>query len=367
MNNLKFWSAMTLLAIAASSTSCKEATVQQSEKSYKTLTIENSNTNVNSKYTASIRGEQFVDIRPQISGVITNIAIAEGAKVTKGQTLFVIDQVPYQAALEVAKANVKSAKATVATAQLNVDSNKELLSEKVISQIEYQTSLNTLASAQAALALAEANQKIASNNLSYTVIKSPVNGVAGMINYRIGALVSSSSESPLVSVSNNDHMYAYFSISESSLISLLEQSGSTEELLAQMDSVTLILNNGSTYSLPGKVDAISGVIEQSTGTVGLRALFDNPDQILRDGGNGSLVISTLHEDVIVIPKVATYEIQNKIFAFKVIDGKASSAEITVMPNDNGQEYIVTRGLSQGDVIIAEGAGLLREGTVINAK
>lgn len=367
MRKQRFIPVLAALALTASLISCKEAARPQMEKSYKTLTVEKSNASISTLYSASIRGEQFVDIRPQVSGVITKIAINEGAKVTKGQTLFVIDQVPYQAALEVAKANVMSAKSAYSTAKLNAESAQALYKQEVISQNELLTLENALSTAVASLAQAEAEQRNAINNLSYTVVKSPVEGAVGMINYRTGALVSSSITSPLLSVSNNNKMYAYFSISESALLSLIEQSGSTEALLEGMDDVTLILNNGSTYSEKGEVDAISGVIDQSTGSVSLRASFANPNELLRDGGNGALSITTKYEDVIVIPKIATYEIQDKTFAFKVENEKAVSVEITVQQGDNGKEFIVTSGLKVGDVIIAEGAGLMREGTTVKTK
>ncbi len=366
MKRVRIIPALVLLAIATTSTSCREQVKPQATKEYKTLIVSKGNTSVSTRYTASIRGEQFVDIRPQVSGTITKIAIAEGAKVSKGQTLFVIDQVPYTAAVEAAQALVASAEAAVATAKLNAQSGEALYREQVISQIEMQTLQNTLLSAESALKQAVAEQTTARNNLSYTVVKSPVDGVAGMINYRQGALVSSTIDNPLVSVSNNDKMYAYFSISESALLTLIEQSGSTDKLIEEMDDVILILNNGSTYAHAGEVDAISGVIDSSTGSVAARALFDNPEQMLRDGGNGSLSIATIYEDVIIIPKVATFEIQNKTFVYKVVDNKATSAEIVIVQGDNGNEFIVKSGIEVGDEIVAEGAGLLREGTIIKA-
>lgn len=356
-----------LLASVMAVTSCKESSNaggNQAPKIYKTLTVSKSNTSINSKYSTSIRGEQFVDIRPQVSGVITDIKIQEGANIKKGQTLFIIDQVPYKAALDVAIANVKSAEAAVATAKLNAESNQSLYEESVISEIELQTTLNTLASAEAALALAEAQETTARNDLSYTVITSPVDGMSGMINYRVGALVSSSISDPLVSVSNNNNMYAYFSISEAALMSLIENSGSTDAFMKDMDEVTLMMSNGREYAHKGKVDVISGVINQATGSVVGRAIFPNPEQMLRDGGNGVLTIPTSYENVIVVPKIATYEIQDKVFAFKVVDGKTTSALLEIYPYNNGKEYIVEGGLEVGDIIIAEGAGLLREGTPV---
>lgn len=356
--------ALAVVALSLATLSCKQVAPQQAEKEYKVLTVNPTQSQVSNQYTTTIRGKQFVDIRPQISGVITQILINEGAEVKKGETLFIIDQTPYKAAVDVATANVKSAKSTVATAKLNADSSKELLEAGIISETEYQVTSNTLAAAEAALALAVAQEVNAKNDLSYTVIKSPVDGVASMINYRVGALVSSTITDALVSVTNNDQMYAYFSMSEAQILSLTRKMGSTQQVLESMPAVKLLLKDGVAYDLLGKIDAISGTIEQTTGTVSLRALFENPNQMLRDGGSGSIVVYTDMDDVYVIPKIATYEIQDKKFVYKVVDGMAKSAQITVYPIDNGQEFIVTEGLQTGDVLVAEGAGLLRENTPI---
>lgn len=364
MINTRYLSSLMLVTTLLLTVSCSEPVQQRRAKSYKTLTAERSSSHVKSEYTASIRGLQFVDIRPQVSGVITKIAINEGAKVKKGQTLFIIDQVPYKAALEIAKANVKSAQSRVATAKLNAVSSEELLKEDIISTTEQQIALNALSSAQADLALAEAQELNASNNLSYTVVKSPVDGATSMLPYRVGTLVNPSIVEPLVSVTNDKDMYAYFSMSESQILSLIRQNGSAENLLENMPEVELILNDGVSYEHKGKIDAISGIIEQTTGTVSLRAIFENPEQMLRDGGNGTLVIETEHENVIVIPQIATFELQNKVFVFKVVEGKAVSTQISVVAPNNGVEYIITSGLKEGDVIIAEGAGLVREGSPV---
>ncbi|MFR9602956.1 MAG: efflux RND transporter periplasmic adaptor subunit [Rikenellaceae bacterium] len=357
---------ITLVALSLMVTSCNQNGQNGggAAKEYKTLTVGLGSSDIDARYSASIRGEQFVDIRPQVSGVITQILVKEGANITKGQTLFVIDQVPYKAALDVAVANVKSAEASVATAKLNADNARELHKESVISSNELQITLNTLASAEANLALMKAQEQSARNDLSYTVIKSPVDGVASMIPYRVGALVSSSITDPLMSVSNNKNMYAYFSMSESQLLALTRVSGSADNLTQSMDKVELILRDGEKYDQLGEIDAISGTIDRTTGTVSMRAMFANPDQMLRDGGSGSVVITTQMENVIVVPKIATFEIQNIVFAYKVVDGKAVSSQLGVYPYNNGKEYVVESGLELGDIIIAEGAGLLREGTPV---
>lgn len=345
--------------------SCGTQQQQGTAAHYKTLTVELSNQTLQSAYTATLRGRQYVEIRPQVSGIITEIRINEGDVVRKGQTLFVIDQVPYKAALETAMANVKSAEAKLATSKLTAESKEELFKENVVSEFDMQTAQNALAEAQAALAQAKADEVNARNNLSYTEVKSPVNGVASMIPYRVGALVSSSIAEPLVTVSDDEEIYAYFSMDENQIIDLITQYGSLQKALELMPEVSLTMSNGKSYSHAGHVNAISGTVDESTGAVSLRAAFANPDRLLRNGGSGSVVVPTVRDSVIVIPQAATYELQNRVFVYKVVDGKTKSAPVEVFRLNNGTEYIVESGLEPGDVIIAEGAGLVREGITID--
>ncbi len=344
---------------------CKDASPAVEGSSYKTLVVGPADRTLSRQFTASIKGRQSVEIRPQVSGTITQVCINEGAKVEKGQPLFVIDQVPYQAALETAVANVKSAEASVANARMTVDSKQVLYDNKVISDFDLQTSRNALQEAEAALAQAKAQETNARNDLSYTVVKSPVDGVTGMLPYRVGALVDASISEPLATVSDDAEMYVYFSMTENQILALVRQYGTLDETLKHMPDVELLLSDGQPYAHKGKVDAISGTIDSGTGAVSLRATFPNPERMLRNGGNGTVVFPYVRDSVLVIPQEATYEIQDKIFAYRVVDGKATSTQIIVFPVNDGQEYIVEQGLAVGDTIVAEGAGLLQEGTIIN--
>lgn len=350
--------------------SCKEAPKKQQasrERIYKTMTVEAADRTLTTGYAATISGCQTVEIRPQVSGMITDILINEGDFVSKGQVLFVIDQTPYKAAYEIAQANVKSAEAGLSTAQLILDSNKELFEQGVVSEFDLMTSRNDLVDAEARLALARAEEINATNNLSYTEVRSPLDGVASMIPYRVGALVSSSITTPLVTVSDDSEVYAYFSMAENTMLDLIQAYGSLKEAIREMPEVELLMSNGKKYPKKGRIDAVSGTISATTGAVSLRATFPNKSRLLRDGGSGKVVIPTILNNSIVIPQSATYELQEKIFVYKVIDGKAVSAAITVLPQNNGVEYIVESGLSVGDVIIAEGAGLVREGATIKTE
>ncbi len=353
-----------MLACLALLASCDKAQQQKASVMYKTDTVALTDRVLKSDYTATMQGRQHVEIRPQVSGIITDIKINEGDIVHKGQVLFIIDQVPYKAALETASANVKSAEAALATARLTAESKEELFKEEVVSEFDLLTARNALAEAEATLAQARAQEINAENNLSYTEVKSPVNGIASMIPYRVGALVSSSISDPLVTVSDDEEIYAYFSMAENQILDLIQQYGSLQKAMAQMPEVELTMSNGKTYPYTGRIDAISGTVDKSTGAVRLRATFKNPDKLLRNGSSGTVVVPTTLKECIVIPQTATYELQNRVFVHKVIDGMTQSSPVEVFRLNNGTEYIVTSGLQPGDIIVAEGAGLVREGTVI---
>ena len=225
--------------------SCKEQKQNREPVSYKTMTVSMSETELYRSYSASIEGNQYVEIRPQISGLITRICIDEGARISKGTPLFIIDQVPYEAALKTASASVKSAQAKVSTARLTATGKQELYKENVISDFELQTALNSLGEAEALLAQAEADEMNARNNLSYTIIKSPVDGVAGMIPYKVGALVNSSISEPLVTVSSVNEMFAYFSVSENQLQELVGEPDEDTGFIENLPLVELKLGNGN--------------------------------------------------------------------------------------------------------------------------
>ena len=356
-----------VMACFMAAVSCGQAPTAMGPADYAVMTIATTDREIPINYSATIRGRQDIAIYPQVSGTIFELCVNEGQTVSKGQPLFIIDQVPYKAALQTAEANVAAAKAGVATAQLTYDSKKELYAKNVVSQYDLLTAENTLLTAKAQLAQAEAQRVNAANNLSYTVVKAPANGVVGTLPYRVGALVSASISKPLTTVSDNSDVYVYFSMTENQLLNLTRQYGSIANTLKNMPDVRLVLNDGSVYDRTGRIESISGVIDTSTGSVQLRAVFPNADGLLHSGGAGSVIVPNIHKDCVVVPQVATFELQNKVYVYKVEDGKATSSMIDVEKINNGREYIVKSGLTPGDVIVAEGVGLLREGTPIVVK
>ncbi len=357
-----------LVLCACVGTSCKEeekSTIRNRE--YGVMVLEPTSRKLNSIYSASIRGKQDIDIRTKVSGYITDINVKEGAVVRKGQTLFVIDQAPYEAELQTAIANVNVAQASVDAAELTANSKEQLFKQKIISDFELRMARTTLASERATLAQAKAKEVNARNNLSYTLVKSPADGVLGTLPFRVGTLVSPSDATPLTSVSDNSEMYVYFSMSESQVLSLTRRHGSLEQALQQMPSIELQLNDGSIYSEMGRIEAISGIIDPTTGSVSIRARFPNYKRLLLSGGTGNVILPHRQDGCIVIPQSATFEIQDKVYAFKLENGIAKSRVIGVFEISNGKEYVVESGLMEGDTIVVEGVGLLRDGTAIKIK
>lgn len=352
---------------AMAAVGCGQAPVASGPAQYAVLEVATTTREIPSNYSATVRGRQDIDIYPQVGGTISEVCVTEGQRVSKGQPLFIIDQVPYKAALQTAEANVAAAKAGVATAQLNYESRKELFAKNVVSKFDLTTAENSLLTAKASLAQAEAQRVNAANSLSYTVVKAPANGVVGTLPYRVGALVSSAMPKPLTTVSDNSVMYVYFSMNENGLLDLTRRYGSIDATLQQMPAVQLRLNDGSIYPEEGRIESISGVIDPSTGSAQLRAAFPNAGGLLHSGGAGNVVLPRTYENCIVVPQHATFELQDKVYVYKLVDGKASSSMIEVDKISNGREYIVKSGLAPGNVIIAEGVGLLREGTPVVPK
>lgn len=347
--------------------SCKGEEKKPQEKEQvrnKVMVVGKNDMTLYREYSARFTGCQIVEVRPQVSGKITQVKINEGDKVSKGQVLFVIDQAPFIAATRDAVAARKMCEAKLATARMNYNNEVKLKESDVVSQYSVETMLNTLHEAEAALAQAQAREAEANNNLAYTVVRSPLSGVASMIPWHVGSLVSSSISQPLVTVADDHEVYAYFSISENEAMRLIADHGSVEKFIAHAPAVSLRMANGEEYKSEGRITAMSGTVTASTGAVGLRATFPNPQRLLHDGGSGTIVMTVRRNDCIVIPQEATYELQNRTFVYKVVDGKTKATPVTLFPQNDGHGYIVEEGLQVGDTIVAEGAGLIKEGMTV---
>ena len=333
-------------------------------REYAVMTLEPDSMEWYSNYPAAIKGKRDIEIRPNVSGFITELRVDEGSVVRKGQVLFVIDTVPYKAALKVAETNVEVARANAETARLTAENKRELQRRDIISEYDLQMAENSYASAKAQLAQAEAQLVNARNNDSYTRVTSPLDGVVGEIPFRVGSLVSPSSATPLTTVSDNAEMYVYFSMTERQILELAAQYGA-DNFLSKLPAVSLKLSDGSIYPLKGEIETISGIIDTQTGSSNMRATFANPHKLLRSGGSGVIMIPMKNNQALLVPQKATYEIQDKKFVYVLNDDSTvKSTEITISSIDNGKDYMVLSGLKAGDRIVIEGVNTLKDGMKI---
>ena len=323
------------------------------DNEYPIETVAESSAALQSTYPATINGIQDVEIRPKVSGFLTQINVTEGQTVSAGQVLFVVDNETYQAQVRQAQAAVNTAQSAVNTAKLTFENTKQLHASKVVGDYELQTAENTFQCAQAQLAQAQAALASAKEALSFCYVKSPAAGVVGTLPFKKGALVSASNV--LTHVSDISKMEVYFSLTEKDMLSLSQGEGGLRAAIDAFPPVKLQLTDGSVYAHEGKVVAVSGVIDKTTGSVQVKAHFPNPEKLLKSGGSGSIIIPRSADAAIVIPQRVVMEVQNKKFVYLLKDSnKVAYTEITVDPQNDGVNYIVTSGLKVGDKYVTNG-------------
>lgn len=352
---------VTTATLGALLSSCgkKDESAQQAQApQLQVLTVEQGDATLYKSLPATLKGKTDVDIRPQVSGNITAVHVEEGQHVRKGQVLFTLDQVPYQAAVDQALSAVNSAKTAVATSEINVSNQKALYERNIIPQTQYQVAENQLAQAKAQLAQAQAALTSARNQLSYTVVKAPSDGVVGAIPYRVGALASPSMMTPLTTVSDNSEVYAYIALNQNDLLGMTDGgTRSLESAVKDIPNLKLVLSNGTEYPLDGRIESVSGLVDNATGAASVRVLFPNPSGMLRSGYTGQVLIPVQATNSILIPQKSTYEMQDMRYVFTLNDSNITvPTRIEVMELNDGKSFVVTEGLKPGDRIVTEGIG-----------
>jgi len=292
------------------------------------VVLKDSTVKISLSYPATIRGVQDVAIYPQVDGRIMDIYVKEGQKVKAGDALFAIDDIPFTSAYEVAQANLEMAKAGVETAKLTYESKKNLFDRQVISEYQLKLAYNDLLTARAALSQAKANLVKAHNDLSFTKVRTMVDGLVGNLPYKLGSLVGPSIPEPLTVVSDNSKVYADFSIAENTYLEIAKASKNDIKL-----PLSLIMNNGTVYEYPGEIYSRSGLISGETGALPMRSIFPNPDAKLLSGGAGTVVLSYDEPHSILIPRTSMKEIQNKMFVFKISKGKLEQVPVNAYHYD----------------------------------
>ncbi len=323
---------------------------QSSAKTYPVQSVSIKNVELHTVFPTVLQGEIDIEIKPRIDGFIEAVYVDEGSIVKKGQVLFEINS-------PVSEQNIETAEANYNTAKLDVERMRPLAEKGIISNVLLQTYENAFSSAEAAYESAKAT-------LSWTKVKSPVDGIVGTLPFRLGSLVNSSSI--LTSVANTQHVVAYFSMNEKELLQYMRSwEGNTQaEKIKNMPSVKLLLADGSEYEHEGRIETISGVVDPNTGSVNFRAVFDNPNGLLRSGTSGQIIIPRTVKNTFLIPQKATFSQQDKILVFKYENGKVKQKVISVKSTPDGKNYAVFDGLKNGDQIVTDGVSTLKDGMEI---
>ena len=242
------------------------------------------------EYPAAIQGTVDVEIRPQVSGNLDEVFVDEGAYVTKGQTLFKINEQPYREQLNNALASLHAAEAALINAQLEIDKLTPLVQNKVVSDYQLKSAKASHRIANANLDQAKAIVSSAKINVGYTTITAPVSGYIGRLPKKQGSLVSSADIEPLTKLSDVHEVYAYFSLGETDFINFKAlYSGNTfDDKIKKLPPVTLILADNNAYAETGKIDMVDGQFDKNTGAITLRATFPNSKGLLRSGNTGKV-------------------------------------------------------------------------------
>ncbi|GAB3758229.1 efflux RND transporter periplasmic adaptor subunit [Spirosoma pomorum] len=326
------------------------------------VTLKESAVTLTKDYPARIEGKVNVDIRPQAEGYLEKIYVEEGAFVKAGQPLFKIADAPYREQLNTALANLHAAQAELKRAELEVEKFTQLSQSRVTSDFQLKTAKAAYESVKATVALQEAAVATAKINLGFTLVKAPVSGYIGRIPKRIGNLASRTDVEPLTTLSDIHQVYAYFSMTEQDFLAL---SRTSEQPLSQtiqkLPAVQLVLADGLPYAQKGKVQMVDGKFDTGTGSISVRAMFDNPRYLLRSGNTGRITLPETRQNVLLVPTQATADIQNKIYVFRLTkDNRAERVAITVN-GKSGDNYVLAKGLQPGDRIVAKDASLVTEG------
>lgn len=370
-NNVKLfneWVFLLLITLTLFLASCAEnpAPMATAAPALPVITVTEQSQETFVDYPAAIKGAVDLEIRPQISGTIDRIYVNEGQLVNKGQVLFQISPLPFQAQLNNAKAALSAAKAAVLNAQLEIDKLTPLVQNKVVSPFQLQTAKTAHQIALANVEQAKAGVSSAQINLNYTKITAPISGYIGRLPKKQGSLVGPADPDALTQLSDIRQMHVYFSLAETDFIHFNETYAgkSVADRLDHLPPVSLVLADQTIYPQKGKIDMIDGQFDNTTGAITLRASFPNAAGHLRSGNTGKIRLGLPHDHVLLVPQESTIEIQDKVFVFTVgKDNKVSKQPIKVLAT-SGTNYLVEEGLNAGDQIVSKGFESLKEGDLI---
>ncbi|MFA4976347.1 MAG: efflux RND transporter periplasmic adaptor subunit [Sphingobacterium sp.] len=330
------------------------------------LVLNKTDTVVYTEYPAQLEGLTDVEIRPQVNGILERVLVQEGAYVEKGQALFLIDSRPYREAYNDAKAQLSIAQAEVQTAKIEVEKLKVLVDNRVVSNYQLKTAQASYDAAVAGERKAMAKIENAKITLNFTTIKAPVSGYIGRLGKKTGSLVAPSDAQSLTYLSDNREVHAYFSVGEADFVAFKDglQGRSIDEKLKNSAAVNMVLSGGADYPVTGRLDMVDAAFDRSTGAITLRATFPNRQGLLRSGNSGRIRLGLRQHGVVAVPQAATFEMQDKLFAYVVDQHNKTRQVALTVTGAAGNSYYISNGLASGDRLILKGLESLKDGMAV---
>lgn len=305
---------------------------------------------------------KVAEIRPQVSGIIEARLFEEGENVTAGQQLYQIDPATYEATHQSAKAVLQRAEANVKSIKSRAERYAELVEIDAVSKQEYDDIQATLAQAQADIAVARAEVAQASINVDYTRVYAPISGRIGKSTVTEGALVTANQAEILTKITQLDPIYVDLTQSSTELMALRRQLGEVEKL-----PVTLTLEDGMVYNHTGTLQFSDITVDETTGSVQLRALFPNPERHLLPGLFVHAKLDFGQQEALLVPqKAAVRDNQGNLSVWLLADDNTVQPQpITTIPRAYGDQWIVTAGVELGDMVVTEGFQKIGPGAPVN--
>lgn len=327
------------------------------------MTLNAQDTVLKKAYVADIQAHKNIEIRARVKGFLEKIYIDEGKAVKKGQPLFKINDQEFKVNLSKAKAALSNAMADARATALELDRVKMLVEKKVISKSEFEVAQSKLNADKANIEEAQAMVQSAQDQLNYTHINAPFDGIIDRIPLKSGSLIDEGTL--LTSLSDISSMYAYFSFPENEYLQYIRTLKTYPQKTSNM--VSLVLADGMDFPEKGKIETIEAEIEQNTGSINFRARFPNPQGLLRHGATAKLYISTRADKVLLVPQESVFDIQDKSYVYLL--GKDNKLKMQAFSPSTrfSHYYIVKDGLKPGDKILYEGTQNVRDGMVIKPR
>lgn len=329
------------------------------------VTLAPSSVNIKSELPGRALAFEIAEIRPQVGGIIIKRNFVEGDKVSKGESLYQIDPAPLQARLDSAKGALAKAQATANNVRLTLNRQSALIKSNYVSRQDYDTTLSQLNEAQANVAVAKADLEQATINLRYANVTSPIDGISGKSSVTVGALVTANQENALVTVQRLDPIYVDLTQSVQDFLRLKEEKANGQ--IAQQQGkipVELMLENGKPYRHTGTLEFSDPAVDETTGSVTLRAVFPNPEgEILPGMYVTALLDEGSQQNVLMVPQQGiTHNEQGKATAL-ILDQEnvVQLREINAV-KAVGNQWLVTAGLRPGDRVIVSGLQRIRPGS-----